>query len=108
MITLNDYLNFSSNRERLIEKASLDARDFRLLEYLAKNSLQDEPCTITELINLKQIGSPAILHASLKKMIKNGFIHIELNQEDHRIKYLRLTSKADKFFSGLLKEFSKK
>jgi DNA-binding MarR family transcriptional regulator len=78
------------------------------LEYLAKNSLQDEPCTITELINLKQIGSPAILHASLKKMIKNGFIHIELNQEDHRIKYLRLTSKADKFFSELLKEFSKK
>jgi DNA-binding MarR family transcriptional regulator len=106
MIRLNDYLSFSANLKELIEKFDLNDRDCRLLEYLAANSLQGGLCTITELIYQKQIGSPAVLHSSLKKMIKFGFIYIELNQEDHRIKYPKLTSKADKFFDEVLKEFS--
>ncbi len=108
MSGLRNYFSFSIYREKLIEKSALDVRDYRLLEYVANNRLQGKAPTVTALINQKQIASPAILHSSLKKMIKKGFIHIELDQEDHRIKYPKLTSKADKFFSDLLKEFSKK
>ncbi len=107
MTPLNNYLTFSRFCEKIYEKHQLDYRERRLLEAIAARVEGKKPIAITELINLKKIGSPAILHSSLKKLVKNGFIKIELDQEDHRIKYPQLTPKATKLFTELAKEFIK-
>lgn len=107
MTYLKQYLSFISFRQKLMDKFGFDPRDIRLLEFVAEKFDQKYQCTVTELISQKKIGSPAIIHASLKRLILNEFIYIELDQQDHRIKYLRLTSKGTKFFNELLREFVK-
>ncbi len=107
MTKLGNYIAFSCFRERLLEKNGIEPRGYQILEFIADRKDRQEPCTVTELIELRKIGSPAIIHASFKKLIKDGFIRIELNQEDHRVKYPQLTSKADKLFTELFKEFYK-
>ncbi len=107
MTKLRDYIAFSGFREKLLEKSGIQARGYQILEFIADKQDHQGLCTVTELINRRKIGSPAIIHAALKKLIKDGYVRIELNQEDHRIKYPVLTDKADKLFAELLKEFSK-
>lgn len=75
------------------------------MEYIANKNKQKYPCTVTELISEKEIGSPAIIHTSFKRLIRDEYVFVKLDQKDHRIKYLSLTSNGNKFFNKLLKEF---
>jgi DNA-binding MarR family transcriptional regulator len=105
MTELKQYLKFISFRQKLMNQHGFDHRDCLLLEFIAEKIAQKHPCTVSELIQQKKIGSPAIIHASFKRLIKDGYIRVELDQKDHRIKYSLFTPKANKFFNELLKEF---
>ena len=95
MSDLNKYIKFICFRNSLKNAFKFDDRDCLILEFIAKKNEQNHPCTVTELINEREIGSPAIVHASFKQLIRDGYVFVKLDQNDHRIKYLSLTSNGN-------------
>jgi DNA-binding MarR family transcriptional regulator len=94
-----------STRERIIGSLSLSHKEALILRTLMTYSLVNKRITVSDLLAMREIGSPATIHSFLKKLIQSNFITTELEKKDNRIKYLSPSTKTIKLFSKLTDTF---
>ena len=102
----NEYLNFMSARERIMGNHSLSHKEALILRTLMIFFTANKKITVSDLLAMKEIGSPATIHSFLKKLIQNHFIATEVDKKDNRIKYLSPATKTIKLFAKLNDSFN--
>jgi hypothetical protein len=60
-----------------------------------------EPLTVTEAMQLQEIGSPATIHRKLDDLLIAGLIYHQMEPGNRRTKYLMLTTKAVAYYALL-------
>lgn len=96
------YLKFLSHSADIHPAKNFDV-DFtaeKLLEIIGCCHFH-EPLTVTEAMELAEIGSPATIHRKLDDLLTAGLIYHSYETGNRRTKYLQLTSKAIGYFSLL-------
>lgn len=97
------YFRFLNLAKALVDDSSkeLVSTARQLLEticlhtYATKNSL-----TVSEIISMSDIGSPATLHTRIKGMVSTGYVILDI-QKDARVRKVLPTAKAYKYFEQL-------
>ena len=101
-----EYLTFMSAREKIMGNHSLSHKEALILRTLMIFFTAHKKITVSDLLAMKEIGSPATVHSFLKKLIQNNFIATELDKKDNRIKYLSPATKTIKLFAKLSDSFN--
>ncbi len=83
------------------ELAELDLVSLRMLEILTLQHIENKPMTVTEVMALQTLGSPATLHRKLDGLRDAGYVESFSLPNDKRTKYLKPCAKAMKHFSAL-------
>jgi hypothetical protein len=96
------YLKFSSYAADIhpCNKFVVDFTAEKLLDIIGCCHFH-EPLTVTEAMELQEIGSPATIHRKLDDLLIAGLIWHEQVGDNRRTKYLRLTAKAIGYYALL-------
>jgi DNA-binding MarR family transcriptional regulator len=81
--------------------AELDLVSMRVLEILALRHLEDKSMTVTEVMAMHTLGSPATLHRKLDALRESGYVESFSQPHDKRTKYLKPCTKAMNHFRAL-------
>lgn len=95
---MSAYLKFLSHAESNTLPVDLTAQ--KLLEIIATCAAH-EALTVTEAMNMAEVGSPATLHRKLDDLRKADLIEHRFEGEDRRTKYLYPTTKATLHFDKM-------
>jgi DNA-binding MarR family transcriptional regulator len=60
-----------------------------------------EPLTVTEAMDLQEIGSPATIHRKLDDLLLAGLIYHYQEPDNKRTKYIKLTPQAIGYYAQL-------
>lgn len=85
------YLQFLDSRDLLARKnpaKKLDSLEILLLEQVLLSDYRNQALLVSDLITLKEFGSPATLHGRLKGLINKGFLKTSSIKRDARMKYI--------------------
>ena len=86
---------------------NIDPEAKLLLDEIAVNQNRNTPLTVSELMALSSIASPATIHRKLNLLIEEGLVEVQFEGKNRRTKYLVVTSKANKYFAQLSGALSK-
>jgi hypothetical protein len=81
------------------EGLPVDVESIRLLESIALAEQDDNCLSVTQLMALGEIASPATLHRKMELLIKANLIELRFAQGNLRTKYIHTTSLAKKYFA---------
>lgn len=86
---------------QLVNEAGLniDPISKALLDRIALNP--DASMTVSDVLQMKDIASPATLHARMKWLVDESYLKIVGHDVDGRIKYLTLGSTGISFYNKL-------
>jgi DNA-binding MarR family transcriptional regulator len=73
----------------------------KLLEVIVQKDAQNRPITVTELMKLEHLASPATIHRKMGVLVKNGYVTLEYKDDNRRTKFLVPTQKSDDYFDQL-------
>lgn len=94
------FLNLVRSIEELPDFPKLDATENELLNIVASQWKKGERLLVSDAIAMRQIGSPATLHARLKQLREKDMINYVI-ETDGRKKYIEPTDMALKYFSQI-------
>ena len=60
---------------------------------------------ISDLVEIREIGSPATVHAAITDLVKNQFLKVTLGTSDSRAKHISLAPKGQAIMTKLEKLF---
>jgi DNA-binding MarR family transcriptional regulator len=95
------YLRFLNVLHALEAESELPAMDLecrRLLEEVAVRQHEGKPLTVTEVMALASIASPATMHRKLDTLLELGMIEHQFEGDNRRTKYVVCTGDAIKYF----------
>ena len=95
------YLRFLNVLHALEAESELPAMDLecrRLLEEIAVRQHADSPLTVTEVMGLSSIASPATMHRKLDALLEMGLIEHRFEGDNRRTKYVVCTDVSMKYF----------
>lgn len=95
------FLNLAKALRSITKFPQLDPIEERILNYLAGFWLSGEPATVVESINGSSDISPSTAHRRLKSLRKKGYIDLNIDERDNRIKYIVQTELTKQYFSQL-------
>ncbi len=98
------YLKFINLAQTLREKSSftdLDPVEERLLNYFASTWHEGKLTTVIEAMNASAEISPSTVHRRLKTLRKKGYIALDIDEIDTRIKYIVQTELSKEYFAQL-------
>jgi DNA-binding MarR family transcriptional regulator len=95
------FLNLAKGLRGITKLPELDPIEERMLNYLAAFWLAGEPATVVESINGSEDISPSTAHRRLKSLRKKGYIDLNIDERDNRIKYIVQTDLTIQYFSQL-------
>lgn len=78
-----------------------------LLAYIADHANDASPLKITDLIYIKDFGTGQTISNKVAFLVAEGYIEQILSKNDKRIKMIRLTKKASRFFEERSKSMCK-
>lgn len=108
---LNDlylrFLNLKQAVEGMTGKGLLDEIEERLLHLVADAHLNGHELNVTDLMQRRELASPATLHKRLGSLKAAGMIAIEPVPGEYPRKSVELTDKAVKYFNELSKGLKK-
>ncbi len=87
--------------DEFVRTHSIDQRGVKLLEAISIHNAQERSMKITDLIILKQFGSPAAIHKSLRLLRDSGLVLDFYKGKDRRAKYFCLSEIANVYYSQL-------
>jgi len=96
------YLRFLSLMHAIEGKGELPPLDLdakRLLEVIAVKQSHGQTITVTDAMAMVQIASPATIHRKLDQLRELGMIDTHFEGTNRRTKYLKITDKAQLYFS---------
>ena len=93
------YIRFIDQR-RTIEATSLPlaSNERDVLEVIAIRALANTPLTITELMAMSEIASPATIHRKIDQLRELGMVDTVFEGNNRRTKYLVPTQAAHDYF----------
>ena len=94
------FLNLVRSIEDLPNFPKLDATENQLLNMVATQWKKGERLLVSDAIAMRQIGSPATLHARLKQLRDKEMINYVI-ETDGRKKYIEPTDVALRYFSQI-------
>lgn len=94
-MNLHSFLKLARVRAEMLKKHNIDAPSWHMLEAVAIAEHDGQLLCVTELMRLREHGSPATIHRRLVSLRKTGLVLVRADQDDSRIKWL-LTSEAAK------------
>lgn len=100
----NNYLQFLQSvhvmtaRKRLIAMEPM-ARE--LLNEVAVQHWSGTPMTVTRLMELDRIASPATLHRKMQMLLGEGLIELIVDDGNKRSKFVHLSKKGGRYFDSL-------
>jgi DNA-binding MarR family transcriptional regulator len=95
------FLNLAQALRGITKFPQLDPIEERMLNYLAGFWLLGVPATVVESINGSADISPSTAHRRLKSLRKKGYIDLNIDERDNRIKYIVQTELTKQYFSEL-------
>ena len=98
------YLRFLNVLHALESDSELPLMDLecrRLLEEIAVRQHDDQTMTVTEVMALANIASPATLHRKLNQLITVNLVEAAFEGSNRRTKYMKLTSQGVAYFRRL-------
>jgi hypothetical protein len=101
-INLNivNYLSYLKQAKFLEAKYDLDHIESKLLDEVAISMTSGKLLSVSELLAIKSIASPATIHAGMKRLIVKKML-LQTSSKDSRIKYLELSALGLKRYSEL-------
>lgn len=79
----------------------IDLRGLKLLETISIHHSQERSLKVTDLMTLRQFGSPAAIHKSLRLLRDSGLVLDFYKGKDRRAKYFCLSEIANVYYSQL-------
>jgi hypothetical protein len=106
-ISVYKFLKLKHNSEGLFfEKYAITRRSLAVLEFLIIQKYANKELTVSEIMAISKLGSPAAIFKSLK-CLRESRLLIFLNKNNNlRSKYPTLTVEAVKFFDDISWDFS--
>ncbi len=101
MDVLANYFQFASNRDKIHAKYKVTHRECIILRMVASAYHDGQKLSVSDIIQMKSIASPATSHASLKALIEKKLIENKPCAKDARVKRLVPTEKAIKLYKEL-------
>lgn len=95
------FLDLAQTKAELLQEHDLDAASWDMLQALALAEYAGQRLCVTELMRLREHGSPATIHRRLVALRKSGFVEIQGLESDSRVKYLALSARAQSLFEQL-------
>ncbi len=95
------FLHLTQAVNELPQFPSLDPMEERLLNYFASAWFSGKKLTVLETMNRTPEISPSTVHRRLKTLRKKGFINLDVDHVDSRIKYIVHTDLTNRYFSHL-------
>jgi Fe2+ or Zn2+ uptake regulation protein len=81
--------------------AEIDLTAQKLLEVLTLHHAQERALTVTDVMQLQSIASPATLHRKLSILLEHGYVDLVFEGKNRRTKYVHPTEKTNQFFNSL-------
>ena len=99
----HEYIRFIEVLKGLSSKdgSTIDPEAKLLLDEIAIQHFKNTPLTVSDLMALKHIASPATIHRKLDMLRELGLINQIFQGDNRRTKYLVTTSVADDYFDTL-------
>jgi hypothetical protein len=100
----NHYLSFLHQVHRMTAKGRLNDLEpvcSRLLDEVAMAYASDAPLTVTGLMGLSHIASPATLHRKMQLLLQEGLVELTVDSENKRSKFVMLSKKGKRRFEVL-------
>ncbi len=95
------FLNLIEAVKGLPTFPAMDAVEERLLNTFAVLWQVGVPVTVLQSMEMLQEASPATIHRRLKTLRHKGFIALELDAQDNRVKYVVPTALTHQYFAKL-------
>jgi hypothetical protein len=95
------FLKNALSTQALPAGVALHPLESLLLQEVFLRNMDKKPLTVTEAIDLKQLASPSTLHKRIMRLKALDLLAVEHPAQDHRTKYLVLTSDAMAHFEAL-------
>ena len=97
---IRQYLLYLKQCDDLDAKYNLDDIEVKLLNQIAYALLAESSLTVSGALSLKQIASPATIHAAMKRLIIKNLI-VQIPAQDSRTKHLDLSKLGWKRYAEL-------
>ena len=98
------YINYLKLEKVVNKKYSLDRNETKLLAEVGIAFEEGRKLRVSDILAMKEIASPATLHAGLKRLLTRGLI-VHIPQADTRIKFVEITPLGWKRFAELAINF---
>jgi DNA-binding MarR family transcriptional regulator len=95
------FVNLMIGAEHLCKLPSLDPTEKRILQLLVAFWERNQPITVIEAMNMTDEISTSTSFRYLKKLRQKGYLTLEVDDYDNRVKYVKATEQADQYFSHL-------
>lgn len=100
----HQYLRFIRLLNGLASKQRIDdvePTSRRVLEEIAIGHLSDKPLTVTQLLQHRQIASPATMHRKMLSLKNTGLIELNTSASGKRVKHILLTRQGKRYITVL-------
>jgi DNA-binding MarR family transcriptional regulator len=100
----NHYLRFLQQVHRMTKAgrlADLEPECSRLLDEIAIEDHNASPLTVTALMGLSHIASPATLHRKMQRLLQDGLIELSIDASNKRSKFVVLSKKGHRRYQTL-------
>jgi DNA-binding MarR family transcriptional regulator len=98
-----NFLNFVKSIEPSVQIEQLDITSKLILDEIAIGVAKDKLMTVSEVMGLKGLGSPATLHRKLTILLEANLVHPVFQGNNRRTKYMALTKDGEMYFTRLSK-----
>ncbi|MFM9992813.1 MAG: hypothetical protein ACKVOY_15390 [Burkholderiaceae bacterium] len=98
MIYYLRYVNVLKGLQKEDATADLEPVCALILDEIAVRELHDEPMTVSNLMELTNLASPATLHRKFSDMLKNEWVESRFENDNRRTKYIHLTKKSKNYY----------
>jgi Leucine-rich repeat (LRR) protein len=95
------FLNLLKAIEAKDNHPAIDETSKQVLNEIALGVANDLPLTVSDVMSLKHIGSPATLHRKLNQLIAAHLVQAAFEGSNRRTKYMNLTSQGTAYFRRL-------
>ncbi len=101
------FLNLVESVRGIPDFPGLDIFEERLLNMFAAAWYEGQKISVLQAATMDAGMSQSTVHRRLKSLRKKGYLALEIDEQDNRVKYITPTAVCDKYFAALGRCLSK-
>ena len=92
-MSISKYIKFKKSVYAINDKYGIEPIHVKILDHIANANYENHPISVSDLIAIREIASPATIHMRLKQLVSLGMLEMK-PCPDHRKKFLTVTNKT--------------